>query len=272
MPRSVPHFKVHTSIQNHAKVMGLYDDDALLAMFVRLGLMAVERFADRTDDSFLCSGMDLERLAGCRGVANARRKLGRLEAAGGPRVLPEGGHFRVSFHNFAKKQGFRGENGAGTGTPATATATATTTAPKRERGADAPAPKALSVPAPKAKIQKPEVFQGEARERIQKWAASKGFAPAVLNQGMERFREWAPLKNATRTQDQWASAFMRIVREGVERGEFSNDPQRKPKGAAYADADEMLRRRREEYEREVASESPEEIGRIIDMALKRDAS
>jgi len=93
---------------------GVYADDALLAMYVRVGIMAIERFADRTDDSFLCSGLDLTRLAGCEGVANAKRKLGRLEAETRLSLGREGAGWRLTFPNFAKKHGFKRGNGAET--------------------------------------------------------------------------------------------------------------------------------------------------------------
>ena len=47
MPRRPPHFKVFASIQNHRHTLGLFDDDALLAMYVRAGILAIERYADR---------------------------------------------------------------------------------------------------------------------------------------------------------------------------------------------------------------------------------
>ncbi len=140
MARTRPHFKVHLSLQSHRRAVGVYADNDLLAMFVRIGMMAVERFAAKTDDSFTCSGLDLERLAGCRGVANARRRLARLvdvtritlvEEGGHTEatVRPEGGHaeatarprggqrnatWRLTMPNLSRKQGFQHENSTGT--------------------------------------------------------------------------------------------------------------------------------------------------------------
>lgn len=130
------HFKVHCSIQNHRRMIGIYDDDALLAMFTRIGIMAVERYADKTGDSFICSGRDLERLAACGGVANARRKLGRLEAAGGPEVCQEGAGYRLTFRNFAKKQGFAFcSNHSASASSSSSSSSSTTSTKERERGA-----------------------------------------------------------------------------------------------------------------------------------------
>ena len=135
MPRVRPHFKIHVSIQNHRRAIGVYESDALLAMFARIGIMAIERFADRTGDSFLCSGLDLERLAGCRGVANARRKLGRLEASTRLRVGQEGAAWSLSMPNFGKKQGFYDRNVDGIEDSPTPTPTPT---PKKSRAPRSP--------------------------------------------------------------------------------------------------------------------------------------
>jgi hypothetical protein len=113
------------SIQNHAKTPEVWTDDALLAMYLRFGVMALERYADRTDDEFLCSGLDLCRIANVEGVANARRKLGRLLAATPLEVEPEGGGYRASFPNLAKKQFRRREDGPDSRPSASATTTAT---------------------------------------------------------------------------------------------------------------------------------------------------
>lgn len=127
VPRRPPHFKVFTSIQNHHKTLGVFDDDALLAMYVRAGILAVERFADQTGDSFLVSTKDLERLAGCRGVANAERKLGRLGAESPLTVGREGAGWRLTFPNFAKKQFGREEKRKETGPPSSSTSSPSST-------------------------------------------------------------------------------------------------------------------------------------------------
>lgn len=142
------HFKIHTSIQNHCKTIGVFDDDSLLAMYVRIGILAVERFADRTADSFLVSPRDLERLAGCRGVANARRKLGRLEATSRLTVCQEGAGYRVGFPNFKRKQGFKSQADPQADpkrTPSSTTTTTTTTEEREREREESPAARARSV-------------------------------------------------------------------------------------------------------------------------------
>lgn len=159
MPRRPPHFKVFTSLPHHRKMIGVYGDDSLLAMYVRAGMMAIERYADRTDDSFLLSGVDLIKIAGCEGVANALRKLARLEARSPIRIEPaypgEGGPargrheagtrpaqgqrkagWRLTMPNLAKKQGFTLSNGSeteGERVPSSTTTTTTTSEKRRKR-------------------------------------------------------------------------------------------------------------------------------------------
>ena len=158
MPRTPPHFKIRTTIANHESMVGVFEDDALFAMWVRAGIAAVERYADRTGDRFLVNRLDLMRIAATQPYANAKRKLRRLvaatplrlrcECAGGPlEGRCECGAIWLEFPNFAKKQGFRSRNG--TETEVSTTTTSSTTS-LRERAAP-PAPRMLKVhPRPSA--------------------------------------------------------------------------------------------------------------------------
>lgn len=141
-----------------------------------------------------------------------------------------------------------------------------------------PEPEAPSAPAAmrpfsapsSGKIPRPDAFDDASRERIQRWAAEKGFSPAVLNGGMELFREWKPLKNKTRTMDEWVSPFMKIVREGVEKGQLVD--KRKPAGLAYRPADDVIaeaKRKQAEDEARRVTETPESIGQLIDLSLRQ---
>ena len=82
--RKPPHVKISVNIANHPKTAGFANDPLLLGIYCNIGIMAVDRWASKTDDSFLCSGLDLQRLAGCQGVANAKRRQGQREARPGP--------------------------------------------------------------------------------------------------------------------------------------------------------------------------------------------
>ena len=80
MARTVPHFKLHASIQNHRKTAMLFADNDLLAIYVRIGILLIERFADRTDDFAIVSGGDLITLTGCQQVSGAVQRMKRVAA------------------------------------------------------------------------------------------------------------------------------------------------------------------------------------------------
>ena len=100
-------------MQNHEKTIDVWTDDVLLACYLRLGVMGIERYADKTDDSFLLSGKDLEKVANVGGVANSLRRLARLAAASPVEIGPEGGRWRAQIPNFAEKQFNRADHGPG---------------------------------------------------------------------------------------------------------------------------------------------------------------
>lgn len=140
----------------------------------------------------------------------------------------------------------------------------------------APASPTPSAPVRKSsKIPKPASFTGETRDRIQTWAASKGYDRAVLNAALERFREWEPLKTQNRTMSQWVGAFMRIVREGVDEGKIQRAPAG-PASSRYRDAESVLaearRKQREDDERArgQAGEA-EQVAKVIELSLRQAA-
>lgn len=247
------HFKVHCSIQNHRKTIGVYDDDALLAMYVRIGVMAIERFADRTGDSFLVSPRDLERLAGCRGVANARRKLGRLEATSPLTVCQEGAGYRLTVPNLRKKQGFQSEAVPKAVSKSTPSSTPTPTpTPTKERESVSDASR------PRASRRSPQVsFPGAMTdETFAKLAERHSVDPSALRSYAE---EWASEADRRYTANGWEAAINRALRNRWDwtRPLFGN-PARGPTNPAQAKQDAIREAgrgaldilRREDAERE----------------------
>lgn len=102
------HFKLYCSMGNHRKTLGAYRDDRTLAAYARLGMLAIERYADRTEDEFLVSSLDLIRAFNVRTVQSALKRatvmaqLAPIRVALAPDVAPDA--YRVSWPNFAKKQ------------------------------------------------------------------------------------------------------------------------------------------------------------------------
>ena len=200
MPRRAPHFKILASIRNHRHTLGVLEDDALTAMYVRAGLLAVERFADRTGDSFLLSSKDLEWLAGCRGVANARRKLGRLEANTRLTVGQAGAGFRLTFPNFAEKQGFKTRNGSETARSASASASASATKKRKSK------------PAPRACVFPESGLTAEQIERLDRLAKKAGFSDRQIAYAQVRVRDWSHANRKARAD--WVLTTLNAMRDG----------------------------------------------------------
>ena len=79
MPRNqAPHFKVRCSTRNHERTAAMYGDNDMLALWTRLGVLAIERYADRTSDHFEVHDRELTALTGKGRADIARRSLGRL--------------------------------------------------------------------------------------------------------------------------------------------------------------------------------------------------
>lgn len=127
------HFKVHCSIQNHEKTAAMAADNDLLALYVRLGLLAVERFADRTGGTFIISDRELPRLTGKYRADVARTLLARLANVSPTSAERDGDVWRITIPNFAKKQGFAENKNRFRESPPSATAT-----PTVEKRQDAP--------------------------------------------------------------------------------------------------------------------------------------
>lgn len=125
MPRGKPHFKVRLSVKNHDDLPAVYSSNDLFALWVRLGMAAIERFADRTGDRFIVPDRELMMLTGKGRLDVARTSLSRLADVSPISAERDGDVWRIHFPNLAQKQGFRPRNGTVTGPPATATATAT---------------------------------------------------------------------------------------------------------------------------------------------------
>jgi len=143
MPRSKPHFKVRTTIANHEKMGSVWPDNDMLAMWVRLGVLAIERFADRTEDTFLVSDRELNLISGKGRADVARKSLEHLADISPISVERRGDVWRITIPNLRKKQGFKWNNSEEedpSASPPAPTATPTT---KRTRESEPASPSPL---------------------------------------------------------------------------------------------------------------------------------
>jgi hypothetical protein len=236
MPRRPPHFKIFTTVRSDSKLRGLWGSDSLLAMYVRAGILCVERFADRTQDSCLVNRHDLMDVAATQPMANAIKKLRSLVAAtplrlrceclntgrdvtdpaakalGGrcdPAAIPLGPRcdcagIWLDFPNFAKWQGFKHENGEETGGKRGSSASASSSSSsdlKTDPQKKDSAPPAAGSAAPRG----PKVLKPEPPEAVQ---FAEDFADGLraVHEGFKppseaALRSWARAARLMLTED-----------------------------------------------------------------------
>lgn len=261
------------------------------ATFLRLGGMLNTRWArDGLDALEACSIVlrpaDLMACTGSQSLARARRIVNELAAHISLTVVEQGANTRLEWPKWSEFQKLDAPK-----TPVSVPEAARKLPPPPPPPQDAPArrnqekeaPEALASappppPAPavrrSTRIPKPSSFTGEARDRIQAWAASRGFDRAALNAGLERFREWEPLKTQNRTMAQWVGAFMRIVREGVENGQIQAKATTPGASSRYRSAEDVLadakRKALEDDARAKAqSDEGQHVAKVIELSLRQ---
>ena len=110
MPRVKAHFKSHLSLGNHAKTAEMFADNDLLATWLRLGHLAVERRAALTNDIFIVRDEELQGLTGKGRIDVARKLLERLADISPISVECSANIWTITWPKFAEKQGFRLKN------------------------------------------------------------------------------------------------------------------------------------------------------------------
>jgi hypothetical protein len=184
---------------NHPKTTAMWGDNNLLAMYVRLGVLAIERFADRSDNSFLVHDRELALITGNGRADIARRSLQRLADLSPMSVERQGDVWLITFPNLAERQGFHRKNGKLRAPPSTSTSTSTSKKKKRERA---------------ARTSCPEFLEQEQRTRISAWAVRRNprIEPNLLGPAWEAFRAWAEQDDHQRRN--WEAAFRNALSKG----------------------------------------------------------
>lgn len=103
--RCPPHFRVHTSIQNHPKMVKVMSDDRLLAAWLRLGMLCRDRGATETEDWIALTPRDMCRVSNCERLGKARSTLALLTFYLNWDLRLDGAVTLIHFRNFAEKQG-----------------------------------------------------------------------------------------------------------------------------------------------------------------------
>lgn len=111
MPRVRPHFKTHATITHHRKMGNVYGSNDLLALWLRLGIVAIERYAARDGDRFRVHRSELPALAGGKRRDKAEALLEQLATELGLGAKLVGSYWEIHWPKFAQKQGFTDKNG-----------------------------------------------------------------------------------------------------------------------------------------------------------------
>ena len=106
MARSRPHFKVHTTALHHPKMAEVIADNELFGLWVKLGVLAIERYAAKNDDKFNVSHSELLGLTNRKRVDKALLLLSKLVLNSTLTMSSSGRSVVIGFPNLSRKQGF----------------------------------------------------------------------------------------------------------------------------------------------------------------------
>ncbi len=211
MPRVLPHFKVHVSVQSHRKMVGCYGENDLLATWVRIGVRFVDRFGDRTRDRVLVTEADLLALTGASSLENALKTIRLLAKTCPIRVRKKARTYEIHFPNFAKKQGFGDrewiKKGKESGPSASASASASATKKEESKRARS-RPRKQEVPYPV------DGLSGSDRARLDAWAEKHGYPPLLVSAKIEAIRLWAEAGDERKAG--WVATIMGAIRRDAE--------------------------------------------------------
>ncbi len=164
MPRVPPHFKVRLTAQNHVKLREVWPDNDRLALWIRLGVKAVERNADKTGDAFIVHESELPALAG-KGRRDSAEKLLRYLVDTSPVVAKKTGtSWLVTLPNLAQKQGFKVKKGRRKAPPTTTTTTTPT---------DPPQDPLLPTVSDRGPTEAPDRLNAGEGKAVRRWASEK---------------------------------------------------------------------------------------------------
>ena len=106
MARSRPHFKVHTTILHHDKMSGVVCDNELFGLYVKLGVLAIERYASRNANTFTVSHSELLGLTNRKRIDKALLVLSKLIDNSPLTIAYQTHNVSITFPNLLEKQGF----------------------------------------------------------------------------------------------------------------------------------------------------------------------
>lgn len=226
-----PHVRVHLSIQNHPRTVSMYEDNDMLATWLRLMVLASDRGAAHTGDWIALNRTDLQAVSGRRRADVALTFVERLADVLGWLRERRGNVIAIQIRNFAKKQNITPRAcGATPLDPAPSTTTTTTpeknnpptsSDEKTQKTTEGVSDESLTLAMPlasplpngsgKQPKPKPEVTVSEIVEAWRSVCVSRG-APDVLEVTNSREVKLRARIREHPTFDWWDSLFSRLGR------------------------------------------------------------
>lgn len=106
MARTRPHFKVHTTALHHPKMSAVIADNELFGLWVKFGVLAIERYASKNNDEFNVSHSELLGLTNRKRIDKAILLVRKLADNSTLSVSSSGHSITIKIPNLAIKQGF----------------------------------------------------------------------------------------------------------------------------------------------------------------------
>lgn len=223
MARTRPHVKIHLSIADHRKTAEVWSDLAMRGMLTELLRKAAEKYAARRGNWVPLKATDRMEIACDTDSSRADLAVRSLCKRLGYTVRTHSNRWEVHVRKFSNKQGFEEKELQALSAherqelqpPNPIPIPKQNPIPKLIPNEEKTAPAALPPPLGQltARTRKPDAFEGEALQKIEAWAAKNGHPPELMQEALERFREWEPQSGkAIRTWAQWVGSFFKIAR------------------------------------------------------------
>lgn len=277
MPRAKPHFKIFTTSRNHRKLPAYADND-LFALWARLGVEAIERFADRTGDTFVLHEAELAGVAGGCSRLKAIKLLSKLTQCSPITFTTSGKVYAIHFPNLAKKHGFKHQNSTLQAPNADADPDAVPTppliSPPRLRRSDKP-------PSRKPAFEKATCFPKDGLSPEQKAALAasptlKDISPAQFQHACQIVQDWSTGdEKGPKKRSDWVATIRNAINRGWALEGMPGVPRGTPPrqgSTGPAPRDRWSEERKRDIEsgdlRPIADLSEEEIQRGLDASAK----
>ena len=106
MARTRPHFKIHTTVLHHQKMSAIIADNELFGLWVKLAVLAIERYAAKNDNRFTVSHAELLGLTNRKRIDKALLILRKVVDNSTLTMSSHNRNVVITFPKLSEKQGF----------------------------------------------------------------------------------------------------------------------------------------------------------------------